>query len=123
MNVTLWIIQLLLAVVFAVAGTAKVSQPRLALAGRMHWVVDATDAQVKGIGMLEILAAIGLVVPPIVHVATFVTPLAALGVVCLMVGAMVTHLRLGERQTLVVNVVLIVLAAMVALARFGPYQF
>ncbi len=123
MNVTLWIIQLLLAVVFAVAGTAKVSRPRLALAGRMHWVVDATDAQVKGVGALEILAAIGLVVPPLVHVATFLTPLAAVGVVCLMVGAIVTHLRLGEPQTLGVNVVLLLLAAIVAVARFGPYPF
>ena len=64
MNGTLWILQLALALVFAVAGAAKVSQPRLALAGRMHWVADATDAQVKGVGVLEILAGIGLVVPP-----------------------------------------------------------
>lgn len=64
MNATLWIIQLLLAVVFAATGTAKVSRPRLALAGGMHWVADATDAQVKGVGVLEMLAAIGLVVPP-----------------------------------------------------------
>lgn len=123
MNVTLWIIQLLLAVVFAVTGTAKVSRPRLALAGRMHWVADATDAQVKGIGVLEILAAVGLVVPPLLHVATFFTPLAAVGVVCLMVGAIVTHLRLGESQTLLVNVVLLLLAAIVAVARFGLYHF
>lgn len=123
MNVTLWILQLVLAVVLAVAGAAKVSQPRLALAGRMHWVVDATDAQVKGVGVLEILAAIGLVVPPLVHVAAFLTPLAAMGVVCLMVGAMVTHLRLGEPQGLVVNVVLLLLAGIVAMARFGPYHF
>jgi uncharacterized membrane protein YphA (DoxX/SURF4 family) len=123
MNLTLWIIQVLLAIVFAVTGTAKITQPRMALAGRMHWVTDATDAQVKGIGLLEVLAAIGLVVPPVLHIATFLTPLAAVGVVLLMIGATITHLRLGERQTLPVNVVLLVLAALVALARFGPYPF
>ena len=121
MNVALWILQVVLAVVFAVAGTAKVSQPRTVLAGRMHWVVDATDAQVKGIGVLEILAAIGLIAPPILHVAVFLTPLAAAGVICLMVGAIVTHVRIGETQTIVVNVALLVLAAIVAIARFGPY--
>jgi len=81
MDPFLWVIQVLLAVVFAATGTVKLSQPRLALAGRMHWVVDATDAQVKSIGALEILAAIGLVLPPLVHVATFLAPLAAVGVV------------------------------------------
>ena len=123
MNVALWVLQIVLAVVFAVAGTAKVSQPRAVLAGRMHWVVDATDAQVKGIGVLEILAAIGLVAPPILHVAVFLTPLAAAGVICLMVGAIVTHVRIRETQTIVVNVALLVLAAIVAIARFGPYAF
>ena len=57
------------------------------------------------------------------HVATFLTPLAAVGVVWLMMGAMVTHLSLGERQSLVVNVVLLLLAGIVAMARFGPYHF
>jgi hypothetical protein len=58
-----------------------------------------------------------------VHVAAFLTPLAAVGVVCLMVGATVTHLRLGEPQSIVVNVVLLLLAAIVAMARFGAYHF
>ena len=123
MNVTLWILQVLLALVFAVAGTAKLSQPRMALAGRMHWVTDATDAQVKTIGLLEVLAATGLVVPPVLHIATFLTPLAAVGVIFLMIGAMVTHVRIGERDTLWVNVLLLVLGAAVAVARFGPYHF
>lgn len=124
MNITLWIIQLLLAAVFAVAGMAKLTQPRLALQGRMGWVVEASDAQVKGIGALEVLAAIGLVVPPILHIATFLTPLAAAGVIFLMVGAMVTNLRTGEPGSHVAfNVVLMILAALVAVGRFGPFQF
>jgi uncharacterized membrane protein YphA (DoxX/SURF4 family) len=123
MNVTLWVMQVALAVVFAVAGGAKLSQPRMALAGRMQWVTDATDAQVKTVGLLEVLAAIGLVVPPLVHVATFLVPLAAVGVVCLMVGAIVTHIRIGETQTIWFNVLLLLMAAVVAVARFGPYHF
>jgi len=123
MNITLWVIQVLLAVVMAVTGGIKLTQPRLALAGRMSWVVDASDAQVKGIGALEVAAAIGLLAPPTLHIATFLTPLAAVGVVCLMIGAMVIHVRIGERNRIWVNVLLLALAAVVAVGRFGPYPF
>jgi hypothetical protein len=122
MNVTLWVIQVLLAVVLAITGAIKLTQPRLSLQGRMAWVVDASDAQVKGIGALEVLAAIGLVAPPLVHITTFFTPLAAVGVILLMLGAMVTHVRIGE-SAIWVNVLLLVLAAVVAVGRFGPYAF
>jgi len=50
MNVTLWVLQVLLAVVLAATGAIKFTQPRLSLQGRMAWVVDVSDAQVKGIG-------------------------------------------------------------------------
>jgi DoxX-like family len=122
MNITLWVIQVFLAVVMAVTGGIKLTQPRLALAGRMNWVVNASDAQVKGIGALEVAAAIGLIAPPM-HIAAFLTPLAAVGVMCLMLGAMVTHVRIGERDRIWVNVLLLVLAAVVAAGRFGPYPF
>ena len=67
MNIALWIIQVLLAIAFLVSGGTKLSRPRLSLAGQMPYVQDFSDAQVKGIGALEILAAIGLVVPPSVR--------------------------------------------------------
>jgi len=123
MNVTLWVIQVLLAAVLAITGAIKLTQPRLSLQGRMAWVVDASDAQVKGIGALEVLAAVGLVAPPLVHITTFFTPLAAVGVMLLMLGAMATHVRIGERERIWVNVLLLVLAAVVAVGRFGPYAF
>ena len=123
MNVVLSAIQIVLAVVLAVAGATKLSRPRLALAGRMPWVDDMSDVQVKGIGLLEVAAAVGLVAPPLLHIATFLTPLAAVGVVLLMLGAGATNLRIGEPRILPVNALLLVLAAFVAVARFGPYHF
>ncbi len=123
MSTTLWVIQVFLAVVMAVTGGIKLTQPRLALAGRMRWVVNASDAQVKGIGALEVAAASGLIAPPILHIATFLTPLAMVGVVCLMVGAIVTHVKIDEQDRIWVNVLLLVLAAVVAVGRFGPYPF
>jgi uncharacterized membrane protein YphA (DoxX/SURF4 family) len=75
------------------------------------------------VGTLEVLAAIGLVVPPLVHVATFLTPLAAVGLVVLMGGAVVTHVRRSEAQLSAVNGLLLILAAVVAVGRIGPYPF
>lgn len=123
MNETLWVIQVVLAAVFGAAGTVKLVRPRLALAGTMPWVADMADAQVKGIGALEVLAAIGLVVPALIHVATFLSPLAAVGVVFLMLGAIATNVRIRELQIVPVNALLLVLAAFVAFQRFGPYHF
>ncbi len=123
MNIALWIIQLLLAATFLVSGVNKLARPRLALAGQLPYVEDFSDAQVKGIGALEVMAAIGLVVPPPLHVATFLTPLAAVGLVLLMAEAAATHLRRHDSQMVAVNGVLLILAAVVAVGRFGPYQF
>ncbi len=58
-----------------------------------------------------------------VGIAAFLAPLAAAGAVLLIVGAAATHLRRHERQILAVNAVLLLLAAMVAVGRFGPYHF
>ena len=121
MNIALWIIQVLLALTFLGSGITKLARPRLALVGQLPYVADFSDAQVKGIGTLEVLAAIGLIVPPLVHVGTFLTPLAAVGLILLMGGAIATHIRRREPQMVAVNVVLLILAAVVAIARFGPY--
>lgn len=123
MNIALWVMQVLLALVFLAAGFTKLARPRLALAGQMAWVEDFADAQVKGIGVLEVLAVFGLIVPPLLHIAVFLAPLAATGLVLLMVGAAVTHLRRGEMPMAAGNLALLVLAAVVAFGRFGSYHF
>src|SRR5258707_554946 len=90
MNIVLWIIQIVLGITFLGSGINKLARPRLALVGQLPYVADFSDSQVKGIGTLELLAAIGLIVPPILHVATFLTPLAAVGLILLMGGAIAT---------------------------------
>jgi hypothetical protein len=122
-KIALWVIQLLVAATFLASSATKLALPRLALASLTPYVEDFTDGQIKGIGALELLAVIGLVVPPLLHVATFLTPLAAVGLILVMGGAIVTHLRRREPQGVAVSVVLLVLAAVVAVGRFGPYRF
>ena len=124
MNVILWIIAGVLAVAFLVAGLLKLTQPRKKLAASgLAWVEDFSDRAVKGIGALEVLGALGLVLPAVLDIAPILVPLAATGLAAIMVGAMITHARRREPPAIVINVVLFALAAVVAWGRFGPYAF
>lgn len=121
MSILVWILQFMLACAFLAAGGMKLTRSREQLAERMGWVEDFSDTMVKVIGGLEVLAGIGLIVPSLVNVAPVLAPLAAVGLVLLMVGAAIVHRRRGETQMITVNVVLLVIAAFVAWARFGSY--
>ena len=124
MNVVLWIIAGLLAAAFAAAGLMKLTQPKAKLAASgMAWTEDFSDAQVKGIGVVEVLGAIGLILPAALGIAAILTPLAAAGLALTMAGAAITHLRRGEKNMIPVNVLLGGLALFVAVMRFGPNAF
>lgn len=124
MNVVLWIIAGLLALAFAGAGLMKLSQPKEKLAASgLAWTEDFSAGAVKGIGALEVLAGIGLVLPAALDIVPVLTPLAAAGLVIVMIGAAVVHARRKEYQGIAINAVLLVLAAVVAWGRFGPYSF
>jgi hypothetical protein len=109
--------------VFLLAGSTKLAQPkeRLAASGQA-WVEDFDARQVKGIGLLEVLAAVGLVLPAALDLVPVLTALAASGLVLLMLGAGATHLRRGEARVLPVHVVLGALALFVVIERFGPHS-
>ena len=124
MNIVLWIIAGVLAAAFAAAGAMKLTQPKEKLAASgMAWTEDFHPGMVKVIGALEVLAAIGLILPAALGIAPVLVPLAALGLVLVMIGAIVTHARRKETQVIGVNVVLLLLAAVVVWGRFGPYSF
>jgi uncharacterized membrane protein YphA (DoxX/SURF4 family) len=124
MNLALWIVAIVLAAVFAGSGLMKqlVPKDKLVTAGQ-SWAQDYSQTGIRLIGLAEILGAIGLVLPAAVHVAPILVPLAAIGLVLVMVGAAVVHARRHEPTNVAVNLVLIVLAVFVAWGRFGPYSF
>jgi uncharacterized membrane protein YphA (DoxX/SURF4 family) len=123
-NVVLWIVAALLAVAFGLSGAMKVFRPAPKLVEMgMGWVDDMPLRMVRTIGVLEILAALGLILPPLLNIAPILAPLAATGLVLIMIGAIVTHARRKENNVIIGNVVLLVLAAFVAWGRFGPYSF
>ncbi|MGA5544939.1 DoxX family protein [Mycobacterium sp. NPDC051198] len=120
----LWILQILLAVIFFGAGATKLIQPRDKLAANMgDWVNVGPTALPKLLGLAEVLAAIGLVVPPLVHIAPIRTPVAAAALVVVMVGAVVVHARRREYGHIAANLALAIMAGVVAWGRFGPYAF
>jgi uncharacterized membrane protein YphA (DoxX/SURF4 family) len=123
MNVVLWILAAVLAVAFLFSGITKLSQPREKLAAQMGWVEDFSPQTVKVIGALEVLAAIGLILPAVLNIVPVLVPLAATGLVALMVGAALTHRRRREYAIIAVNLVLLIMAAVVAWGRFGQYSF
>jgi uncharacterized membrane protein YphA (DoxX/SURF4 family) len=125
MNIVLWILAGLLALVFLGAGAMKLTQSKEKLAANpnMAWTEQFSAGTVKLIGLLEVLAAIGLILPAALDIVPILVPLAAVGLVLIMIGAALTHARRNENQAVIINVVLLALAAFVVWGRFGPYPF
>ncbi|PZH20831.1 hypothetical protein C1I97_00880 [Streptomyces sp. NTH33] len=124
MNTTLWIVAGIVAFLFAAVGLMKVVTPRTELAsGNMPWAADFSDGAVKGIGAVEVLGAVGLVLPAVLDVAPGLVPVAATGLAVIMALAAVVHVRRKEAPAVVVNLVLLALAVFVAWGRFGEYSF
>jgi hypothetical protein len=119
-NIALWIVQVLLALVYLAAGGLKVARPRekLIASGNLDWMKDSSDAGVKAVGLVEILGALGVILPWLTGIASILTPIAALGLVAVQVGALRVHLVRNERQPLPANVLLLLLAVFVAVGRF-----
>lgn len=118
MNIFLYILQFGLAGMFLMVGAMKLMKPKEQLAMKMGWVNDYSQGQIRGIATLELLAAVGLVVPYLTGIVPVLTPLAAIGIVLLMLGAMKTHARRGERMMLPMNLMILAAAAIVAIGRF-----
>lgn len=120
MNIALWIVQALLAAVFALSGTAKLTQSKEKLiATGQTGVAPFPMPVVRVTAALEVLAAIGLIVPWAAGIAPVLTPLAAVGIILVMIGAAWSHWTLREyKQVFGVNLVIALAAAFVASGRF-----
>lgn len=127
MNITLWIVQGLLALLFLMAGGMKMMQPKdqilEKMGERMGWMEDFSQNTIRGIGLLEVLGALGLILPPLTGILPILAPLAAVGLVLTMIGAAMTHLRRGEMQSIAPNAILLLLALFVVYGRFIAVPF
>jgi uncharacterized membrane protein YraQ (UPF0718 family) len=121
MNVTLWIAQILLAVGFGMAGVVTSTMPEEKLQKNMG-AAQISLGTVRFTAAAEIAGALGMILPPASGIATWLTPLAGVGLAVIMVLAAIMHARHKEWNTIVINVVLLIVAVLVAWGRFGPYS-
>ncbi|WP_040810941.1 DoxX family protein [Nocardia concava] len=120
MNIALWIGQIVLAVVFAVSGSAKstLSRERLVELGQTG-VGLYPRAVVKVTAGCELLGVVGIIVPWWTGIAPVLTPLAAVGFAVVMVGAIIAHVRLREPKNIAITSTILVIAVLVAIGRFA----
>lgn len=121
-NIVLWIVQGLLALAFLLAGFMKAFMPIETLKKNMAWVGAVPAPFVRFIGVAEILGAIGLILPAITGIGTWLTMAAAAGLVIVMVSASFYHASRREYSSIGMNVVLLLLAVLVIVGRltFAP---
>lgn len=119
LHVTLWIAQILLAAVLLMAGYMKTATPIAQLAQMMPWTGQVSAGLVRANGLLELLAAAGLLLPALLRSKPVLTPIAATGVAVAMVLAMIFHIARGEASVIGLNVFVLVLALFVAWGRFN----
>ena len=112
--VLLWVIQGLLAVLFVFAGGMKLVLPLDKLAGP----VPLPGLFLRFIGVAEVLGAVGLILPGLLGIRTGLTPLAAVGLVVIMIGATGITLAGGMVAPAMVPLVVGVLATSVAYGRW-----
>lgn len=122
MNLTLWILAFLLAAIFAGAGAVKLVTARDQQIERTPYVEDFPQGVIRGIGVLEILGAFGLLLPALTGVATVLVPLAGAGLAITMVFAALVHIRRGDGLAAAMPSILLAIASVfLAWSRFGPY--
>lgn len=117
-NIGLWAAQAVLAAVYGMAGLSKLTQPVEGLAAMgMSYALDFPELLTRFIGTMEVLGAIGIILPALTRIMPRLTPLAALGFSVIQVLAMGVHLSRGELMVLPMNLVLLALSLFVLWGR------
>ena len=119
MNITLWVIQILLALAFLLAGIPKATQPIPALSKRLTWAKDVPAPFVRFIGVAEILGALGLILPALTGVLPWLTVAAAIGLAIVMAAAIIFHILRGETNRIAFNIVFLLLLLFVTCGRIA----
>lgn len=117
MNIVLWILQVLLAAMFLMVGVLHGFQQERAKA-QMKWPAALQPGLLTFIGVCEILGAVGVILPALTGILTWLTPLAALGLASMMVLAAGFHALRREYPNIVFNLILLALTAFVAYGRW-----
>ena len=117
MHRLVWILQIVLGVYFVVAGVMHFVVPD-GLPAQLDWMYELSTWAHWASGAAEIAGGLGLVVPAVARVRTELVPLAALGLLVIMLSAAVWHASRGEAQNLVTNLIVAALLGFVGWVRW-----
>ncbi|MBV9227861.1 MAG: DoxX family protein [Chloroflexi bacterium] len=123
MNITLWIIQALVAILFLIVGYLKAFQPLDTLAKSFKWIPSFPPSFVRFLGICEILGAIGIVLPPLTHILPWLAIAAAVGFILAAGGGAIVHIARREYAVIVPNIILVILSAFVIYGRLTLAPF
>jgi hypothetical protein len=113
-EIAYWILGGLLALFFLYAGGKKVVQTKEQLEPMMGWVDTVPMPLVRTIGVLEVLGAVGLILPPSTGIAPELAIAAAIGLALVQVGGTILHLSRGEARVIGLNIALLAAAVVTA---------
>ena len=118
MNIVLWVVQVLLALFSLAAGFNHGFRPLSSAVQTSPWIAALSPALVRFIGVAELAASVGLVLPAATRILPWLTPLAALGLALMMLFAIPFHIMRGEANVIGLHIVVAALALFVAWGRF-----
>ena len=116
LNISLWGAQLILAI-FLLMGAIMKFMPIGKIAEMMPWTGEISPLFVRILGVIDLLGALGLVLPVVFRFKLNLTWWVALGIIALMICASVFHVVRGEASVIGFNVLLIVIAAFIVWGR------
>jgi uncharacterized membrane protein YphA (DoxX/SURF4 family) len=118
MNIALWVVQILLAALYGMAGAMKTFQTTKTKE-MLPWAKNRSDGFVRFVGVSELLGALGLILPVVTGVLPWLTVLAAMGLALIQLLAIFTeHLPKKEYKVIPMNIVLLALSAFVIVGRW-----
>ncbi len=118
MNIVVWVLQIALAVFFFMPGFTKVATPVAELVAKGMLQPGQSPLMMRGIGVLELLGSVGMILPMALRIQPRLTAWAAVGFCLVMVGAMFVHGSMGDYKTLPMLIAVFLVSAFVAWYRF-----
>ena len=122
MNIALWVVQGLLAVLYGMAGSMKTFVPgKVRENSQMTWASGQSDSYIRSVGIPEVLGALGLILPMVTGILPWLTPLAAVGLSTIQLLA-IFMVHLPRKEPIVPNIILGVLSAFIVVGRWGLFS-
>ena len=121
MNIALWVAQIILVILYGIAGALKTFQVAK-VREQMPWAKDRSDGFIRFVGISELLGALGMVLPLLTGILPWLLPLAAVGLTVIQLLAIFSeHLPKKEYKVIAFNVILLILSVFIVFGRWNLF--